>query len=290
MTETELKFQIPPQVRPLVRRAVATPRARVTRLQAVYVDTADRRLAAAGLALRLRREGRRWVQTLKGRGDGLMERLEHELVLKGLVKGGQKNTLKGGSPAMPALDVSRHAGVAVGDRLLALLADAPPLVAVYATDIQRTHRVLRVGAARIELAHDRGVIRAAGRTLPVEELEFELLSGTPAVLAHVAACWVQRFGLWWDVRTKSERGHRLAAGASQRSAVLCDQALVQALANGAELAEGLGGEPHAQAWRAALAQLGLQSLGTDDAGDAGDAGAAARSRRHSLALLAAALS
>ena len=43
--------------------------------------TADERLAGAGLALRLRKEGRRWVQTLKGRGDGVMNRLEHEVEL-----------------------------------------------------------------------------------------------------------------------------------------------------------------------------------------------------------------
>ena len=64
-----------------MRRAVATASARSTRLQAVYADTAQQHLAAAGLALRLRKEGRAWVQTLKGRGDGLATRLEHEVRL-----------------------------------------------------------------------------------------------------------------------------------------------------------------------------------------------------------------
>ncbi|MBC7938411.1 MAG: CYTH domain-containing protein [Chitinophagaceae bacterium] len=81
MQETELKFQVPPPRRAALRRAVATSTAQTTRLQAVYADTADHRLAAAGLALRLRKEGTRWVQTLKGRGDGLMQRLEHEVPL-----------------------------------------------------------------------------------------------------------------------------------------------------------------------------------------------------------------
>ena len=74
MTETELKFQIPPRQAAAVARAVATQTARRIRLVAAYADTADRRLAAAGLALRLRREGRQWVQTLKGRGahEGVM--------------------------------------------------------------------------------------------------------------------------------------------------------------------------------------------------------------------------
>lgn len=268
MVETELKFQIPRPLQGVVHRTVATARARVTPLQAVYVDTADRRLATAGLALRLRREGPRWVQTLKGRGDGLMARLEHEVKLPDTGR------------AAPALRAERHAGTPVGSKLLALLSDGTPLMAVYTTDIRRTHRVLRVGAARIELAHDRGHIAAGGRALPVEELEFELLAGTPAALVQVAQHWVQRFGLWWDVRTKSERGHRLAAGQLGRDAVHSEQALLQALANGAELAEGLGTEAHAAAWRAGLFRLGLSQL------DGPDPGAAARGRALNRALLA----
>lgn len=120
--ETELKFQVPPEHRAALLQAVATASATTTRLQAVYADTADQRLAAAGLALRLRKEGRRWVQTLKGRADGpggLMQRLEHEVPLPGFAGG-----------AEPALDPSRHAGTPVGERLLALLADGAPLLPV----------------------------------------------------------------------------------------------------------------------------------------------------------------
>ncbi len=268
MHETELKFQIPPAARGLVARAAAGGRARRTRLQAVYVDTPDRRLAGAGLALRLRREGAVWVQTLKGRGDGLAARLEHECTL--------------GAGPEPALDATRHAASDVGRRLLALLADGTPLQAVYRTDIQRTHRLLRRGAARLELAHDRGVITAAGRTLAVEELELELKAGTPAALAAEAARWVRRYGLWWDVRTKSERGHRLAQGLDRVPARDAPGPLERALLNGAELAEGLGDATHASAWRAALQVLG-DPFAAWAAGS--DAAAAARERRLTLALL-----
>ncbi len=82
--ETELKFQVPRGQRGLLRQAVATATAATTRLQAVYADTAGLHLAAAGMALRLRKEGRVWVQTLKGRGDGLASRFEHEVVLTGM--------------------------------------------------------------------------------------------------------------------------------------------------------------------------------------------------------------
>lgn len=58
----------------------------------------------------------------------------------------------------------------------------------------------------IEIAHDHGRISADGRSVAVDEIEFELVSGPPAALPALAARWVARFGLWWDVRTKSERG------------------------------------------------------------------------------------
>ncbi len=208
--EVELKFQVPLARRAALRRAVATPTVQRTRLQAVYADTADDRLSAAGLALRLRKEGRLWVQTLKGRGDGLMQRLEHEVPL----------------PAQhgePLLDPARHAGTAVGELLQRVLqTDAPAsaaLLPVYRTDIQRLHRSVSQGGARIELALDEGWILAGGQRLAVFEIEFELKSGSPAALVALAQRWVQRFGLVWDVRTKSERGFRLARGLQQVPAV-----------------------------------------------------------------------
>ena len=247
--------------RAALRRAVATTTARTTRLQAVYADTADRRLAAAGLALRLRKEGRVWVQTLKGRGDGLMQRLEHEV------------RLPPGAGAA-TLDATRHAGMPVGQRLQALLADGAALVPVYRTDIRRLHRQVRHGGALIELAYDRGLIVAGDRQLEVDEIEFELVRGPGAALVQLAARWAGRFGLWWDVRTKSERGHRLALGLDQvpatRAAAVAlpaaaspaqalaawvAGALQQALANAAEIASGTAQPEHLHQLRTALRRL-----------------------------------
>ena len=197
--ETELKFQVPPATRERLRAALDGPGAAIVALQARYADTADLRLAAAGLALRLRREDVRWVQTLKGRGDGLMARPEDEVVLPS-------------SRRPPAIDPSRHAGSEVGDRLMALLADGAPLVERYRTEVTRTRRHVRSGGATIEVAFDEGRIVAGRRRLPVCEVEFELIAGPGAALFAFAARWATRHGLWLDVRTKAERGHRLASG------------------------------------------------------------------------------
>ncbi len=262
--ETELKFQVPPESRAALLKAVAAASATTTRLQAVYADTADQRLAAAGLALRLRKEGRRWVQTLKGRAEGpggLMQRLEHEVPVPA-------------GAAEPALEPARHAGTPVGERLLALLADGAPLLPVYRTDVRRVHRVTTHAGARIELAYDRGRITAGDRVLEVDELELELVRGPAAALPALAARWAARFGLWWDIRTKSERGFRLARGQDTVPAVpasvprlqpagtpgkafaaAAGAALQQALANACEIASGTGAPGHLHQLRVGLRRL-----------------------------------
>ena len=280
--ETELKFQVPAVSRQALHKAVATASAATTRLQAVYADTPAQDLAAAGLALRLRKEGRVWVQALKGRGDGLLNRLEHEVKLPA-----QSGT--------SALDLARHAGTPAGERLAAALPPDAVLLPLYRTDISRLHRQLRFEGAVVEVAYDRGWLLAGEgdtpRKLAVNEIEFELLSGPAAKLAALALRWAGKHALWWDSRTKSERGLRLALGLTSGPAVTVQPptrrpgdaavppghaalqaALAQTVANAAELAEGLGGDEHLQALRAALRRMteALRRL-ADSAGDEGAA-------------------
>jgi len=259
--ETELKFQVPPARAAALRSAVGTVSARTVRLRALYADTADQRLAAAGLALRLRKEGRIWVQTLKGRGDGLMRRVEHEVELP--PQAGE-----------PVLDPQRHAGTPAGEMLSRALADGDELRTLYRTEVRRLHRRVRHGGALIEIAYDQGRITAGDHTVPVNEIEFELVSGPPAALPELAARWAARFGLWWDVRPKSERGLRLAlghdtvppvkaaaidlpAGARPHDAwqAVLRSALVQALPNAAEIAAGSETPEHLHQLRVALRRL-----------------------------------
>lgn len=199
MLEVELKFQVPPARQAAVRRAMSAAGAKSVRLQATYFDTAGRDLARAGLALRVRRQGRRWVQTLKGAGDGLWQRLEHELAVdvpRGVV---------------PMADPVRHDGTPAGDVLRRALGDRP-LAATYGTEVQRRVREVRGPGCVAEVAYDTGALHAQGRRWPLCEVEFELKQGDAAGLAALASRWVRRFGLTIDVRTKAERGDRLARG------------------------------------------------------------------------------
>lgn len=217
MTEIELKLQIPAAALADVERAVAAPGATRTRLQAIYFDTPDRRLAAAGVALRLRKEGRRWVQTLKAGPAHGMARGEHNVPLA--VAAGLQ----------PVADPARHEGTPPHQALSAALAvregeSAPRLVAQYRTDIWRRHRPLRSRLGTVELALDRGEIAAHGpdgveRRWPVCELEVELLRGAPQAVIDVARRLAARHGLWLDTRSKAERGDRLVRGLAAGDAV-----------------------------------------------------------------------
>ena len=271
MTEVELKFQVPAARAAALANAVATASARRVSLRARYYDTEDRRLAAAGLALRVRKEGRRWVQTLKGAGDGIWQRLEHEVALQPMA----------GAP--PTADPALHDGTPAGDALRWALGDDGALQPIYGTEVMRTQRLVRSRGCVVELAFDKGALLAGERRWPLCELEFELKSGGPAALVELAGRWVQRFGLTLDTRTKAERGDRLARGERLGAPVKaqplalpadvdCDAALrrivanclQQVLGNASDLAHEDGTEPeHLHQLRVGLRRLrsALRDLG-----------------------------
>jgi len=208
--EIEFKFQIPADRLKAVETALRRGTVVRTRLQARYFDTADQALAAEGIVLRLRKEGRRWVQTVKATGDNALHRLEHNVDLGSAATGG----------ALPAIDPQRHQGTPVGDRLTKVLAaSGAPLVERQSTDIVRLTRDVRVtgpGGAVVEMALDVGKVVACAGTpdeaeSPVCELELELKRGDVQGLVALARRWSQQHGLWFSTVSKAERGARLLA-------------------------------------------------------------------------------
>lgn len=205
MFETELKFQVPAEAARAVRAAMAAAAPRRQHLQAIYFDTAEGALGQAGVALRLRREGPRWVQTLKARGANAAQRHEHNApVPRGQPSGQPELARHAGSPAAKAW------AQALGGPIEAF--DAARLQPVMATDIWRRSVVLRGEGFAVELAFDEGEVRAAGRVARVCELEYELLEGTLADLARLAREGIEQHGLFLDTVSKAERGELLAQG------------------------------------------------------------------------------
>jgi triphosphatase len=204
MTEFELKLEIPAHRTQAVAAAVRRGRTTRQRLQARYFDTHDRALAAHGIVVRLRKEGRQWVQTAKAAsGRGALERLEHNVLLA--------------ARSTPAPDLARHTGTPLGKRIqqaLKLKPDEPfpALELVYRTDVVRLSRAVRKGSSTVEIALDAGRVCAGDRSVQVNELELELKKGSPADAVELARSWCLAHGLWISVVSKSMRGQRLAAG------------------------------------------------------------------------------
>lgn len=246
MQEIELKFQIPAGVVGSVSADIERlPGHGRERLQAHYVDTPDRRLGQARSALRLRKEGERWVQTLKAAGTNTMVRLEDNQAVPAPVDGQSVR-----------VDLGLHRGTPAESALVRALGWDPAqdpeglrtgLVELYRTDIWRHGVRLVVGqgsreAGTVELALDIGHIHAGALNLPVHELEIELIDGHAEAVLDCARDWVGRHALWLDTRTKAHRGDhlarqaagetpatRLASGASSTDLATCLDRFVDAM-------------------------------------------------------------
>ena len=129
-----------------------------------YFDTLDRALSRCQISLRVRRCGKRRVQTLKADDQGgvAADRAEWEWPIE---------------HDRPDLSLVARTPIA------ARLPDSLALEPVVVTEIERTMRVLELDDGTVvEAALDVGVIIAGDRRQPVRELELELRAGEPAAL------------------------------------------------------------------------------------------------------------
>ncbi|HZF78713.1 MAG TPA: CYTH domain-containing protein, partial [Rubrivivax sp.] len=200
--EIELKLEVPTGAREALIAALDGQAATRKRLRSLYFDTSNSALAAAGISLRLRQEGERWVQTTKVLDDrGVANRLEETVNLPALAPGEK-----------PQIDIGRHTA-ALQAKLLATLADADgPLQEHFEVDVYRLVCRRQTATCDIELALDQGVIRAGQAEAPVCELELELKRGSVAELCSVAEVWQREHGLWLGGEAKADLGLRVARG------------------------------------------------------------------------------
>jgi triphosphatase len=193
--EIELKLALDPAFATRIKRhpLLAGIKAERRMLHSIYFDTPDFALTRRRIALRLRRVGYHWVQTLKAAAPSvgaLSARPEWEAQVMG-------NT--------PDL-------VMLAPDARALLADIAldRLAPVFVSDVKRTTWQVAVAETTMEIALDQGEIRAGEALSPVSEIELELKSGTPEGLFEAALSLLQRVPLRIDSRSKSAIGFRLA--------------------------------------------------------------------------------
>lgn len=196
--EIELKLSLPPQQVGAFLRRMARRRGAPVQQELItrYFDTPEFALSARGVALRVRRVGRRWLQTLKTEGErqgGLSRRAEFEM------------PVSRGSP-----DWNRFSAEALDYVPEALRAQ---LVPVFETCFSRTAWLMKGrGGALIEVALDVGEVRAGEGSQPICEIELELKAGQPDALFALALEWAAAFDCLPFDLSKAERGVRLAHG------------------------------------------------------------------------------
>lgn len=204
--EIELKLSIAPEQASDLWRTLASrfPDLKpVTRpLFSAYYDTPDAHLASKGMALRLRREDGRWIQTIKsggGASGGLHRRIEHDTEVAAQL------------PSFPAM-IEAGIGDVVADREL-----RESLGVLFTTEFDRSAVLLHpLSGTAIEVALDRGVIASGERREAICEIELELKSGDTDALFDLARMIAEELPVRLDNRSKAERGYALAAGIRPR--------------------------------------------------------------------------
>ena len=200
MGEIELKFLLDDLTSSELRARVkalklANGRPKTKTLRSIYLDTADHALKKAGIALRLRRDGRRWIQTVKTKPElhgGLSQVSEVE------------NPAPGGRLCLEAIP-----DAAVREEIVRRVNGAP-LQTVCETVIRRSASELCPRGRHARGTGDRYRRNPRrGRSAELREVEIELIEGSLGGLFDIAHLAVSCRGL--EVLPPFQGGARLSA-------------------------------------------------------------------------------
>lgn len=204
--EIELKLALPASdpvglARQLARMPVLARRKAIhLHLHNTYYDTPGQTLRQQRVALRLRRVGSdvrpKWLQTLKmgGSNDSALSQ-----------RGEWETPLPGADLAFAALQATPWSDIDPDGAVFRSLAPS------FVTSFDRTSWTVRKrGGSIVEVSLDVGQIVAEGRSIPLCELELELLAGQPAALFDLAQQIASSLAVMPEIRSKAERGYALA--------------------------------------------------------------------------------
>jgi inorganic triphosphatase YgiF len=203
--EVELKFLIESGGLPMLdalpvigKRLRRTPRKHI---ETTYFDTSDRRFTDNGLALRVRKQDKNALLSIKQAGSLGSGREEWERPIDGDEPNANDMS---GSPA---------------ERLLQKNGSDARLSPLYTVAVDRASFLVKEGSAQIEIAVDRGEIKRDGAELPVCELELELKKGDPRQLFALAQRFIDKAPLRLSLVSKGDRGDRMVNGSWGRPVV-----------------------------------------------------------------------
>ncbi len=181
---------------PLLRTLASGRRARRQDLQSCYFDTADRRLQAEGMALRVRSKSGKLIQTLKAPvltgHSGLQHMQEFETETQS---------------EQPDLTLIQDPEVSA---CLEAMTAENPLVPFFETRVVRYVLPVRLIESDIEVAFDEGHVIAGDRQQAISEIELELVTGAPEYLLQLALAIGEQAPFSLEPRSKAARGYMLA--------------------------------------------------------------------------------
>lgn len=198
-TETELKLALPPDAIRALRRhplvAAAEKPGNTQTLVNTYYDTPELALHKARIAVRTRKQGKAWLQTIKCAANsvgGLSSRPEWE------------------HPFPGEFDFSPIDVPALRQRLESIAGQIQP---VFTTTFKRETRRLRPApGVEILMMIDQGTIETGPGIDAISEVELELVHGTAQDLFALAGALAEHVPLMPSDRSKAERGYRLFLG------------------------------------------------------------------------------
>jgi len=197
-SELELKLEIAPEATTVFKSVMASwgwsPSSELM-LANCYYDTPDQALKRARIAVRVRRAGDQWIQTLKTAGQvdaqGVSHRGEWEWILP-----------------------SSELDTAVLQEHLPASFELSGLKPIFTTDFKRTTWVVDYESSTVEVALDQGEIFAAPKRVPISEVELELKSGAASAILGLADLLKAQVPLRVSTISKAERAQRLLDGES----------------------------------------------------------------------------
>lgn len=164
----------------------------VRRLDTVYYDTPDRAFSRQRSALRVRRNGTRYVQTLKLAGADQSPFVR------------QKWETPVDTPTPDLTRLPTEISATLGD----LAEDG--LAAVFTTRFRRHVQRLAFDGAEVEIAFDEGTVEAGEQRQPLIEIELELKFGDSSALYDVGMQLLEVAPLRLGTLSKADRGYALA--------------------------------------------------------------------------------
>ncbi|MDX1737142.1 MAG: CYTH domain-containing protein, partial [Alphaproteobacteria bacterium] len=171
-------------------------------LLAVYYDTIEQDLRNTKVALRIRKENGKYIQTFKASvvsasedkslGAAISRRVELNFPVLGTKL--DLDLLRGDPDAE---EVFRNIEIS-------------NLKPVFETHVRRTIRDIHFGSSIIEMAIDSGEIIAGDKVAPIHEVELELIKGNEEEIYTLSELLAGRFSFKQGGASKAARGYMLA--------------------------------------------------------------------------------